>query len=914
MIPATPDPLNTLTTLKVAGKPFLFHALEKIPKLSRDRLLALPYSIRLLLENLLVHCDGEDITPADVQSLAAWQPEQPERPIVKFHPGRVLMQDFTGIPVLNDLAALRAALSRRGVDPQEVEPLIPVDLVVDHSIQVDFSGIPDAMQHNQALEMERNRERYQFLKWAQQAFKKLRVVPPGSGIIHQVNLENLSRVVMQTAAPAGTYLQAETLVGTDSHTTMINGLGVAGWGVGGIEALAAMLGQPLEFPAPDVLGLELTGSLREGVMPTDLALTIVQLLRKDGVVDCFVEVFGSGIRSLALADRAMVANMAPETGATMVYFPVDGVTLDYLRLTGREESLITLVESFTRAQLLFRDENAPVPGYSRIVTLDLGSIEPSVAGPKRPQDRVPLNRVKQSFAEHLTRSRTEGGFGVPAEELQAEAEVYRESKTFTLRHGSITLAAITSCTNTSNPQVLLAAGLLAQKALARGLKAHTWVKASLSPGSRVVTAYLQAAGLLEPLEALGFSLAGYGCMTCIGNSGPLAPEIAEATRQHNLVTAAVLSGNRNFEGRVNSHIQANYLASPPLVVAFALAGRVDIDLENEPLGSADDGSPVYLKDIWPDRHEIEALVQAYVTPGLFAENDRALLQGSAGWEELQSSAGPLFPWDEASTYIQEPPFFEKPALTGDISGARVLAYLGDSVTTDHISPAGSIPSASPAGQYLQQLGVEPAGFNSYGSRRANDRVLTRATLANTRLKNRLAGDKEGGYTTYLPGGWLMSLYDAAMRYREEGVPLVILAGKEYGSGSSRDWAAKGVQQLGVRAVIAESFERIHRSNLAGMGVLPLQFLPGENTATYRLGGEETFTVEGISTLSTLGEILQVKAARPDGTSTEFPVRVRLDTQNELDFYRQGGMLPALLGSLLTHNPPANRNNDNQSID
>lgn len=898
MTTAIPDPLNTLTPLEVNGETYLFHALEKIPGLSLEGLLALPYSIRLLLENLLVHCDGENITPSDVQSLAGWRPEQPERQTVKFHPGRVLMQDFTGIPVLNDLAALRAALSRWGIDPQEVEPLIPVDLVVDHSIQVDFSGRLDAMQRNQALEMERNKERYQFLKWAQQAFKQLRVVPPGSGIIHQVNLENLSQVVTRTTIPSGTLLQAETLVGTDSHTTMINGLGVAGWGVGGIEALAAMLGQPLEFPAPDVLGLELTGSLREGVMPTDLALTIVQLLRKAGVVNCFVEVFGSGSRGLELADRAMIANMAPETGATMVYFPVDGVTLDYLRLTGRETSLVQLVEAFTRAQHFYLTQDAPVPGYSRILKLDLADIEPSVAGPKRPQDRVPLSQVKQSFSESLTRNRTEGGFGVSSEDLRAEAMVYKEGETFTLRHGSITLAAITSCTNTSNPQVLLAAGLLAQKALQRGLKAHPWVKASLSPGSRVVTAYLQAAGLLEPLEALGFSLAGYGCMTCIGNSGPLAPEIVEATRQGNLVTAAVLSGNRNFEGRINSHIQANYLASPPLVVAFALAGRVDIDLDREPLGFADNESPVFLKDIWPDRQEIEALIQAHVTPGLFAGNDRSLLQGSSDWGELQGTVGPLFPWDERSTYIQEPPFFEAPAAAGDITSARVLAFLGDSVTTDHISPAGSIPPSSPAGQYLQGLGVPPAGFNSYGSRRANDRVLTRATLANTRLKNRLAKGKEGGVTAYLPGGELMNLYDAAMRYRAEGVPLVILAGKEYGSGSSRDWAAKGVQQLGVRAVVAESFERIHRSNLAGMGVLPLQFLPGENAEAYQLSGEETFTIEGIKRLSTPGETIPVHFTRPDGTKGSFMVHVRLDTQNELEFYRQGGILPTLLQAYL----------------
>ncbi len=892
------DPLNTCTDISIDSKLYLYHALERLVGFSLESLLALPYSIRMLLENSLANCDGQQILAGDVAALAAWQPQQGERAVVKFTPGRVLMQDFTGIPVLNDLAALRSALVRRGINPECAEPLIQVDVVVDHSIQVDFTGTPDALVCNQKLEMERNRERYQFLKWAQQAFKQVRIVPPGSGIIHQVNLETLSQLVIATETTDGTWLQAETLVGTDSHTTMINGMGVPGWGVGGIEALAAMLGRPLEFPAPEVLGLELTGHLNDGITPTDLALTIVQLLRKAGVVGAFVEVYGSGSQNLTLADRAMIANMTPETGATMLYFPVDEITLEYLHLTGRSPEQVERVKAYLQAQHLLYSPDAPSPQYSRSLQLDVSSIMPSLAGPKRPQDRVELSKVKQSFKQTLTRSRAEGGFGVVEDKLDDAVTVYVNEESCTIRHGILLLAAITSCTNTSNPQVLLAAGLLAQKALHRGLKAHPWVKASLSPGSRVVTAYLQSAGLLDALEELGFSLAGYGCMTCIGNSGPLAHEIVSAVQTSNLVAAAILSGNRNFEGRVNSHLQANYLASPPLVVAFALAGRMDIDLTTEPVGQDAHGQDVFLKDIWPGTQEIESLVREHVRPKLFTENNQQLFNGTPEWEALTGERGAVYTWDSQSTYLQETPFYEQPAETSAIKNAHVLAFLGNSVTTDHISPAGSISPLSPAGIYLQQQGVAVQEFNSYGSRRANDRVLTRATLANPRLKNILSGIKEGGVTVYLPTNEEMSIFDAAMCYKQNGIPLIILAGKEYGTGSSRDWAAKGVQQLGVRAVIAESFERIHRSNLAGMGVLPLQFLAGENAATHQLTGRELYCISGIDELSQSGGMLTVEVTCPDGKKRTFSVNVRLDTENELHTFKMGGLLPEILSDTL----------------
>ncbi len=890
------NPLNTLSSLVIREKKYSFFALDKLTGMTLPQLEKLPFVIRLLMENMLVHCNDREVNKEDVLNLARWEPEKPDRPLVKFSPGRVIMQDFTGIPVLNDLAALRSALARRGIDPAQAEPLIPVDVVVDHSIQVDFTGIPDALQRNQDLEMQRNRERNLFLKWAQQAFKQVRVIPPGSGIIHQVNLETLGEVVITSLWEHGELLQAETLVGTDSHTTMINGLGVMGWGVGGIEALAAMLGQPLEFPAPDVFSLELTGKLPEGVTPTDLALTIVQLLRITGVVNTFVEVIGSGSQQLSLADRAMIANMTPETGATMIFFPVDETTLDYLHLTGRTDDQIERVAAYLHAQHLFLTSDSPQPIYSRKLTLDLSMIEPSLAGPKRPQDRIILSQVKDSFEKSLTRSKAEGGYGIPEHERQARVQVEVNGNQVEIGHGTLALAAITSCTNTSNPSVLVAAGLLAKNALAHGLTAHSWVKASLSPGSRVVTGYLRDANLLEPLEALGFSLTGYGCMTCIGNSGPLVPEISAAIKEKGLITAAVLSGNRNFEGRVNSFIQANYLASPPLVVAYALAGRVDIDLTREPLGWDPSHNPVYLKDLWPTNKQIEEVVEKNVEPELFIKNNQELFSGTPAWKELRGETGTLFAWNGQSTYLQEPPFFETPAPSGDIIRARVLAFLGDSITTDHISPAGSIPPASPAGQYLQEQGVEPEDFNSYGSRRANDRVLTRGTLANIRLKNKLAEGKEGGFTTFLPEKEPMTIFDAAIRYQQEGIPLVILAGKEYGTGSSRDWAAKGVQQLGVRAVIAESFERIHRSNLAGMGVLPLQFLPGQNASTFHLTGEEIFTILGVSALKKPKGILKIQVEHLSGETSSFSVLVRLDSESEIAVFRSGGLLPFMLKS------------------
>jgi aconitate hydratase len=890
------DPLNTFSTLVIRDKKYSFFALDKLAGMTLPQLEKLPFVVRLLMENMLVHCDGKKVNKEDVFNLAGWEPEEKDRPLVKFIPGRVIMQDFTGIPVLNDLAALRSTLARRGVDPSTAEPLIPVDIVVDHSIQVDFTGIPDALQRNQELEMERNGERYQFLKWAQQAFKQVRVIPPGSGIIHQVNLETLGRVVITSLCQDGELLQAETLVGTDSHTTMINGLGVMGWGVGGIEALAAMLGQPLEFPAPDVLNLELTGKLPEGVTPTDLTLTIVQLLRKTGVVNAFIEVTGSGSKQVSLADRAMIANMTPETGATMIFFPVDEITLDYLRLTGRGDEQIAKVAAYLKAQHLFLNPDAPQPVYTRKLSMNLATIEPSLAGPKRPQDRIILSRVKENFKNSLARSKSEGGFDISERERTEKVSIELNGNRVEIGYGTLALAAITSCTNTSNPSVLVAAGLLAKNALAHGLTPHPWVKASLSPGSRVVTRYLRQAGLLEPLEMLGFSLAGYGCMTCIGNSGALAPEISAAIKEKKLITASVLSGNRNFEGRVNSLIQANYLASPPLVVAYALAGRIDIDLTREPLGWDPSHTPVYLKDLWPTNKQIEEVVAKNIQPELFAMNNQELFAGTPAWKELCGETGTLFSWDKNSTYLQEPPFFEMPASVGDIELARVLAFLGDSITTDHISPAGSIPPASPAGQYLQEQGVEPKDFNSYGSRRANDQVLTRGTLANVRLKNKLAGDKEGGFTAWFPENKQMTIFEAAMRYKQAGIPLVILAGKEYGTGSSRDWAAKGVQQLGVRAVIAESFERIHRSNLAGMGVLPLQFLPGQSALTLQLSGKETFTIRGVNALKKPGEILEVQVEYPTGRVTTFELQARLDSESEINIFHAGGLLPFMLKS------------------
>lgn len=893
--------------LTLEDRSYRYYPLEAL--LSPDRLVRLPFVIRIFLEGVVRQAAQGRAGLEDVEHLVAWQPQAEQRPSLPFFPGRVVMQDFTGVPVLNDLAGMRAAVARLGGDPAMVNPQVPVDLVIDHSVQVDYYGMPDAFRLNAEKEFERNRERYEFLHWCQRAFKNLRIVPPASGIVHQVNLEYLARGVLTVEQADGLPMAfPDTLVGTDSHTTMINGLGVVGWGVGGIEAIAAMLGEPIEIVAPDVIGFRLSGKLPEGTTPTDLTLTIVQMLRRFGVVDKVVEFFGPGLDHLTLADRAMIANMAPESGATMLYFPVDAQTLDYLRFSGRPEALVRLVEAYYRAQHLFRTAETPTPTYTAVLELDMGQVEPSLAGPRRPQDRVALGDVPASFRQALTAPRTANGFGVPEAEQAAEVTVNLDGQTMTLRHGSVVIAAITSCTNTSNPYVMVAAGLLAKKAVERGLRTPPYVKTSLAPGSRVVVDYLAAAGLLKPLEALGFHLVGFGCTTCIGNAGPLPDPIVEAIKAQNLVAVAVLSGNRNFEGRISPHTRANYLASPPLVVAYALAGEIGRDLTREPLGYDPQGQPVYLRDLWPSSQEVFETIQRAITPELFARDYADLYAGNPLWNAIHSGEGLLYTWDARSTYLQEPPFYEVPqeaTWVADIRGARVLALLGDSVTTDHISPAGSIPVNTPAGQYLIAQGVPPSEFNSYGSRRGNHQVMVRGTFANIRLKNLLVPGVEGGYTRHFPEGETMTIYEAAMRYQAEGVPLLILAGKEYGTGSSRDWAAKGTRLLGVRAVIAESFERIHRANLAGMGVLPLQFLPGQNAQSLGLSGEEVYDLRGLAGNLFPGARLEVRAQRADGSEVRFEVILRLDTLNEVRYYRQGGLLPAVLNHLLGQRAAAN---------
>jgi len=883
--------------LKVIDKEYFFFPLLNVPGATIENLNRLPFSIRILLEGVLRKQQTGEATSADLQNLLNWQPRQENRLTIPIFPGRVVLQDFTGVPVINDLAAMRSALARMKDDPRKVNPVVQVDLVIDHSIQVDYYANPDAYRLNAELEFQRNRERYEFLHWAQKAFKNLRIVPPASGIVHQVNLEYLATVVLTREEEGSTIVFPDTLVGTDSHTTMINGLGVVGWGVGGIEAVAAMLGEPIEIVAPDVIGVRLSGKLREGVTPTDLTLFIIQSLRKLGVVDKFVEFFGPGLDHLALADRAMIANMAPESGATILYFPVDHHTLDYLRLTNRPESLVELVEAYYQAQMLFRTSSTPDPEYTYVLEVDLSAIEPSVAGPRRPQDRIPLAEVRSVFQRSLTAPKTENGFGIPPEELGRSAVIPSNGKTSELKHGSVVIAAITSCTNTSNPFVMMSAGLLAKKAVEKGLKVKPYVKTSLAPGSRVVTDYLKDAGLMDDLEALGFYLVGYGCTTCIGNAGPLPEPIVQAIKENNLVVGAVLSGNRNFEGRISPHTRANFLASPPLVVAYALVGSVDIDLLNEPLGTGKDGQPVFLKDIWPSSQEVEEHIHRHIRPEMFADAYAAIFQMSELWNQIQSGEDLLYQWDENSTYLQEPPFFNiQPSGGEDILNARVLALLGDSITTDHISPAGSIAVNSPAGQYLISKGVPPSEFNSYGSRRGNDRVMTRGTFANIRLKNQLVPGVEGGFTRHFPSGEQMTIYDAAMRYQSEGVPLIILAGKEYGTGSSRDWAAKGVLLLGVKAVIAESFERIHRSNLAGMGVLPLQFKNGQNARALGLKGDEIFAIKGIGPELYPGKEVIVEA-RSGANIVTFPAIVRLDTPKEIQYYLNGGIMNTILSQL-----------------
>ncbi len=851
--------------------------LDRLPQLGGGDPSRLPRTVKILLENLLRRVGSRDVAEADVLALSRW-PEPAPGASLAFMPARVLMQDFTGVPAVVDLAAMRSALARAGGDPERVDPVIDVDLVIDHSVQVDRFGSPDAYERNIELEYERNAERYALLRWAQQAFRAVRVVPPGAGICHQVNLEHLGAVVTVRDGVAF----PDTLVGTDSHTTMINGLGILGWGVGGIEAEAAMLGQPMFLPPPSVVGVRVTGELPAGTTATDLVLTLTQMLRAHGVVGRFVEFFGPGCSGLELADRATLSNMCPEYGATAALWPIDAETLRYLRLTGRGDR-VELVERYAKEQGLFRTDEEPDPVFSEVLELDLSRVEPSVAGPRRPQDRAPLARVWASFEEvHRERLEAEGRDPGP------------------IRNGTVAIAAITSCTNTSNPSVMIAAGLLAKRAVELGLEAKPWVKTSLAPGSRVVTDYLEAAGLLPYLEKLGFALVGYGCTTCIGNSGPLVEEVAERVQAEDLAVVAVLSGNRNFEGRIHPLVRASYLASPPLVVAYALAGTVRLDLTSEPIGTAADGRPVYLRDLWPSAEEVRRVMVEVVSPERFQREYARIHEGDERWRSLPTPTGPVYEWDPASTYVREPPYFEDlgGAPPGDLLGARCLAMLGDSITTDHISPAGAIRPDSPAGRYLIEHGVAPRDFNSYGSRRGNHEVMVRGTFANVRLRNALTPDVEGPWTVHLPDGERMSVYDAAMRYREEGVPLLVIAGKEYGSGSSRDWAAKGPALLGVRAVLAESFERIHRSNLVGMGILPLEFRPGDSAASLGLTGRETFDVLGLADGIAPGQEATVRARSEDGREIAFPVTVRVDQPAEVEYLRDGGILRMVLRRLL----------------
>ena len=896
------DSFNVRTTLRTAGGTFFIYSLPRLQIHGHVELDRLPYAIRILLEGALRQIDLRTIKPQDVLNLAGWQPQAENRPAMPFKPGRVLMQDLTGVPAIVDLAAMRATIARLGGDPKQINPLIPVDMVIDHSIQVDHYGSPEALQRNAEIEFLRNRERYEFLHWGQQAFDNFRVVPPATGIVHQVNLEFLADVVLTRQVDGDWTAFPDTLVGTDSHTTMINGLGVLGWGVGGIEAEAAMLGQTLDMLTPDVIGVRLTGELPGGATPTDLTLTITELLRKAGVVGKFVEYFGPGLDHLPLADRAMIANMTPEHGATASFFPVDDETINYLRLSGRSDEQVDLVESYYKAQGLFRTSGDPDPEFTSTIEVDLASIEPSLAGPRRPQDRIPLSQMKPGFASALPRPRNSGGFGIAPAATGATAAVMVDGRASELHHGSVVLAAITSCTNTSNPTVMLGAGLVAKKAVEQGLKVPAHVKTSLAPGSTVVTGYLEKAGLIKPLAQLGFNVVGYGCTTCIGNSGPLSAAVVEAIQENDLAAAAVLSGNRNFEGRVSPHTLANYLASPPLVVVYALAGRVDIDLNNEALGIGSNGNPVYLRDIWPTSQEVAALVQENVSANLFATSYADVFDGNPTWNAIPSGGGDLFEWDEHSTYIHEPPFFanmgsQAPA-SADIHNARALAVLGDSITTDHISPAGAIPVDGPAGIYLQEHGIQPTDFNTFGARRGNDLVMARGTFGNIRLKNQLVPGVEGSYTAHLPDGAQMSIFEVAEQYRAESVPLVVLAGKEYGTGSSRDWAAKGPLLLGVRAVIAESYERIHRSNLVGMGVLPLQFMAGENSASLGLSGREVFHIEGLAEGLKPGQVITVRAVSEEGRETTFNALSRLDTDVDIEYYQHGGILHTILYGLL----------------
>jgi len=896
------DSLKTRRRLKVGTRTYDYYSIAAAEKAGLGDLSRLPVSLKVLLENLLRHEDGRAVTVDDIKAMAQWLRDRASRREIAYRPARVLMQDFTGVPAVVDLAAMRAAMQAMGGDARKINPLSPVDLVIDHSVMVDYFGGKGAFAKNVAMEYERNGERYAFLRWGQTAFDNFRVVPPGTGICHQVNLEHLSQVVWTSDvkdAPKGskrgkkrTVAYPDTLVGTDSHTTMVNGLAVLGWGVGGIEAEAAMLGQSTSMLIPEVVGFKLTGRLKEGATATDLVLTVTQMLRRKGVVNKFVEFYGPGLDDLALADRATIANMAPEYGATCGFFPVDAETIRYLKATGRSPARVALVEAYAKKQGLWRTAKTPDPLFSDTLELDIGTVESSLAGPKRPQDRVPLSRAAAEFRAALTDGFAVGDVG--------KREPVRGTN-YSIGHGDVVIAAITSCTNTSNPSVMLGAGLLARNAVKRGLKVKPWVKTSLAPGSQVVTDYLAKSGLQKDLDKLGFNLVGYGCTTCIGNSGPLPEPIADAVTKADLVAAAVLSGNRNFEGRVNPHVRANYLASPMLVVAYAIAGSMTVDVANDPLGTDKTGKPVYLRDVWPSNQEINAAVRKFVTPAMFKKRYANVFSGDRLWRKVKTATGLTYAWDETSTYVQHPPYFagmsDRAEPVTDIVGARLLGLFGDSITTDHISPAGSIKKDSPAGSYLIGRGVGVVDFNSYGARRGNHEVMMRGTFANIRIRNEMVPGVEGGVTRHMPDGAQMSIYDAAMKYQAEGVPLVVIAGKEYGTGSSRDWAAKGTRLLGVRAVIAESFERIHRSNLVGMGVLPLQFKDGMTRKSLDLDGRELFDIGGLASGLEPRMDIVCRIARPDGTTRSVVLLCRIDTLDEVEYYRHGGILPYVVRNL-----------------
>ncbi|MBO6537041.1 MAG: aconitate hydratase AcnA [Balneolaceae bacterium] len=890
---------NTRTAFETGSGSAYLYSLEKLKEMGYGNIDKLPFSIKILLEAVLREFDGYAITETDIEALANYDAKSPQGEI-PFKPSRVVLQDFTGVPAVVDLAALRSAMKRMGGSPTDINPQVPVDLVIDHSVQVDAFGQDYAFMFNVEKEMERNRERYEFLKWGKEAFDNFRVVPPGRGIVHQVNLEYLAcGVFKRTEEDGSETAYPDTLVGTDSHTTMINGLGILGWGVGGIEAEAAMLGQPISMLVPEVVGMKLTGALREGVTATDLTLTVTQMLRQHGVVGKFVEFYGDGISNMSLPDRATIANMAPEYGATMGFFPIDSESLRYMSRTGRKAELVDLVENYTKAQGLFRTDDTPDPEFTSTLELDLSTVETSLAGPKLPHDRIVLKNMKETFKASLTSDDPTMGFNLAQEKL-ANKGLYKNGQEIEMKHGDVVIAAITSCTNTSNPSVMLGAGIVAKKAVEKGLTVPAYVKTSLAPGSRVVTEYLKEAGLTEYMDKLGFNLVGYGCTTCIGNSGPLPEPVETAIKNGDLIAAGVLSGNRNFEGRIHPWVKANFLASPPLVVAYALAGTVDIDLSSEPLGKDTDGNDVYLKDIWPTTEEIAAELDNAIRPDLFDEMYSDIFD-SPTWEEIPVTGGDLFEWDDKSTYIQEPPFFvgmgEEPGTIKPIKGARTLVKVGDSITTDHISPAGNIKEDAPAGEYLKSKGVAKEDFNSYGSRRGNDRVMTRGTFANVRFKNQLAPGTEGGFTKYHPTGEITTIFDASLKYKENDTPLVALAGKQYGTGSSRDWAAKGTNLLGVKCVIAVSYERIHRSNLIQMGVLPLQFKDGDSADSLGIDGSETFDIHVDDSVKARDEI-KVTATKEDGSTIEFMTNCRIDTPVEVDYYRNGGILHTVLRDYL----------------